>query len=74
MLIILREIIKIILNYKKYNKNFPKILFLFKIFLDTQKNAWYICSNLHNDDEEKSKRMELPKRAPAGEKERGNIC
>lgn len=46
----------------------------FKIFLDTQKDAWYICSNLHNDCEEKSKRMELPKRAPAGEKERGKIC
>ena len=46
----------------------------FKIFLDTQKDAWYSCSNLHNDCEEKSKQMELPKRAPAGEKERGKIC
>ena len=46
----------------------------FKIFLDTQKDAWYSCSNLHNDCEEKSKRMELPKRAPAGEKECGKIC
>lgn len=46
----------------------------FKIFLDTQKDAWYSCSNLHNDCEEKSKQMELPKRAPAGEKERRKIC
>ena len=53
-------------------KRFPNPI-PFKIFLDTQKNAWYICSNLHNDYEEKSKRIELPKRAPAGEKECGKI-
>ena len=46
-------------------KRFPNPI-PFKIFLDTQKDAWYSCSNLHNDYEEKRVKRSAGKFAEHG--------